>query len=96
VHVGGGGVSGSEGTVVISVNGDDAAVQKAISEIEAIKGEPPLELQKALCETCRPSTPALRADDGSQIIEETLRTCFYSGTLEADLPNWFRKRKPVS
>lgn len=96
VHVGGGGVSGSEGTVVLSVNGEDAAVQKAIAEIESIKGEPPLGLQKALCETCRPSTPALRAADGSQIIEETPTTCIYSGTLEADLPDWFKKRQTVS
>jgi hypothetical protein len=96
VHVGGGGVSGSEGTVVLSVMGEDTAVEKAIAEIEAIKGEPPLALQKALCETCIPSTPALRADDGSQVIEETAKTCIYSGTLEADLPDWFSKRQTAS
>ena len=94
--MGGGGVSGSEGTVVLSVNGEDAAVQQAIAEIDAIKGEPPLALQKALCETCKPSTPALRAADGSQVIEETPKTCIYSGTLEADLPDWFIKRQIAS
>lgn len=96
VHVGGGGVSGSEGTVVLSVNGDDAAVEKAIAEIDAIKGEPPLALQKALCETCVPSTPALRTADGEQLMEQTPKTCIYSGTLEADLPDWFNKRQTVA
>jgi len=96
VHVGGGGVSGSEGTVVLSVNGENAAVEKAIAEIESIKGEPPLGLQKALCGTCRPSTPALRAADGTQVIEQTPTTCIYSGTAEADLPEWFNKRQAVS
>lgn len=96
VHVGGGGVSGSEGTVVLSVNGEDAVVEAAIEEFNAIKGEPPLELQKALCETCIPSTPALRTVDGAQVIEKTAKTCIYSGTLEADLPDWFKKRQTAS
>ena len=80
VHVGGGGVSGSEGTVVLTVNGEDAVVEQAIEEFNTIKGEPPLALQKALCETCIPSTPALRTADGAQVIENTAKTCIYSGT----------------
>lgn len=96
IHVGGGGVSGSEGTVVLSVNGEDAVVEQAIEEFNSIKGEPPLALQKALCETCIPSTPALRTADGAQVIEKTPKTCIYSGTLEADLPDWFKKRQTVS
>lgn len=96
IHVGGGGVAGSEGSVVLSVEGEKDAVEKAIDEIKSIKGEPPLALQKALCETCIPSTPALRADDGSQVIEETAKTCIYSGTKEADLPDWFKKRQPAA
>ena len=93
VHVGGGGVSGSEGTVVLAVNGEDAVVEQAIEEFNTIKGEPPLALQKALCETCIPSTPALRTADGAQVIENTAKTCIYSGTPEADLPDWFNKRQ---
>ncbi len=93
VHVGGGGVSGSEGTVVLSVDGENAVVEQAIDEFNAIKGEPPLELQKAWCETCIPSTPALRTVDGAPLIEATPKTCIYSGTAEADLPDWFHKRQ---
>ena len=96
VHVGGGGVSGSEGTVVLTVNGEDAVVEQAIEEFNTIKGEPPLALQKALCETCIPSTPALRTADGAQVIENTAKTCIYSGTPEADLPDWFNKRQTAS
>ena len=96
VHVGGGGVSGSEGTVVLTVNGEDAVVEQAIEEFNAIKGEPPLALQKALCETCIPSTPALRTVDGAQVIENTAKTCIYSGTPEGDLPDWFNKRQTAS
>jgi len=95
VHVGGGGVSGSEGTVVLSVNGDKEKVKRAISEFESIKGEPPLALKKALCESCIPSTPALRTADGDQVIENTQKTCIYSGTKESDLPEWFLKRELV-
>ena len=93
VHVGGGGVSGSEGTIVLSVEGDKQSVNESIEEINTIKGEPPLNLKKALSETCIPSTPALRTADGSQVIEQTEKTCIYSGTLETDLPDWFKKRE---
>ena len=93
VHVGGGGVSGSEGTIVLSVEGAKQSVNESIEEIKTINGEPPLNLKKALCETCIPSTPALRTADGSQVIEQTEKTCIYSGTLETDLPDWFKKRE---
>ncbi len=95
MHVGGGGVSGSEGTVVIAVEGAAAAVEAAIAEVESIKGEPPLALRKALCETCKPTTPALRTDDGQQVFDQRDKTCIYSGTPEAELPDWFRKRQPA-
>ncbi len=106
VHVGGGGVSGSEGTVVISVNGDDAAVQKAISEIEAIKGEPPLKLKKRRCATCYAPPAAFTSgmaeaeadpDAGAdeQAMALSLKQCIFSGTTEEDLPAWFKIREPV-
>ena len=53
-------------------------------------------LQKALCETCIPSTPALRTVDGAQLMEPTAKTCIYSGTVEAGLPDWFSKRQTAS
>src|SRR3546814_16277171 len=58
VHVGGGGVSGSEGTVVIAVKGDEAPVRAAIALVESLKGEPPLRLKKRRCDTCSAPPPA--------------------------------------
>ena len=41
-HVCSGGVGGSEGAVVLSVEGDDAHVKKAFDLVNSIKGEPPV------------------------------------------------------
>jgi hypothetical protein len=41
-HVGSGGVGGSEGAVVLSVEGEEANVEKAFTLLKAIKGEPPV------------------------------------------------------
>jgi hypothetical protein len=40
--VGAGGIGGSEGSVVLVIEGDESAVDKAFSGIEAIKGEKPV------------------------------------------------------
>jgi hypothetical protein len=104
IHVGGGGVSGSEGSVVLSVNGEDAAVEKAIEEIASIKGEPPLALKKRRCATCYAPPPAFTsgmaaadpdAGEDKQSIAQARKQCIFSGTLEEDLPDWFKKREPV-
>lgn len=105
VHVGGGGVSGSEGTVVIAVNGDTAAVERAIEEINAIKGEPPLALKKRYCATCYAPPPAFTS--GMQVARRQTREemqklaleqkqCIFSGLAEDELPAWFRKREPLA
>ena len=105
VHVGGGGVSGSEGTVVISVSGDDDAVDAAISMVrDEIKGEPPLKLKKRRCETCFAPPPAFTAgsadhggtsDPDAVKIARARKQCIYSGMAEDDLPGWFHKREPA-
>jgi len=41
-HICSGGVGGSEGAVVLSVEGDDAHVKKAFDFVNSIKGEPPV------------------------------------------------------
>jgi len=41
-HVGSGGVGGSEGAVVLSIEGEEAAVDKAFDLVRSIKGEPPV------------------------------------------------------
>jgi hypothetical protein len=38
--------------VVLVVQGEDEQVKKAISLVESIKGEPPLQGFKGICETC--------------------------------------------
>ncbi len=105
VHVGSGGVSGSEGTVVLSVTGEEAAVRAAIALVEdVIKGEPPLKLKKRRCETCFAPPPAFTAgsaDHGGTgaadavEIAKARKQCLFSGTREEDLPDWFIKREPV-
>lgn len=102
VHVGGGGVSGSEGTVVMSVTGEEPQVREAIAYVESIKGEPRLELKKRRCATCFAPPPAFtsgtdaakgRDVDASEA--RVIKQCIYSGTSEEDLPDWFQKREPV-
>jgi hypothetical protein len=41
-HIGSGGVGGSEGAVVLSIEGEEAAVDKAFEIVKAVKGEPPV------------------------------------------------------
>lgn len=41
-HVGSGGVGGSEGAVVLSLEGEEAAVDKAFAIVQSVKGEPPV------------------------------------------------------
>ena len=41
-HIGSGGVAGSEGAVVLSLEGEEAAVDKAFDLVKSIKGEPPV------------------------------------------------------
>ena len=105
IHVGGGGVSGSEGSIVLSTIGDDEAVNTAIEEISKIKGEPPLELKKRRCSTCYAPPPAfmsgiapINSDQNINKVEiaKEQKQCIFSGTEESDLPKWFQKREPVT
>ncbi len=41
-HVGSGGVGGSEGAVVLSIEGEESRVEKAFDLVKSIKGEPPV------------------------------------------------------
>jgi hypothetical protein len=43
-HVGSGGVGGSEGSVHLSLEGDESTVEKAFELVKSIKGEPPVSL----------------------------------------------------
>lgn len=98
VAVGGGGVAGSEGTVVISVSGEEAKVRAAITLVEErIKGEKPLALKKRRCASCvemRPAFTAGRNGEGGDI-KTSGQLCMYSGKAESELPSWFQKREPI-
>ena len=52
-HIASGGVGISAGAVVLIMQGEKKNVQKAISIVEAIKGEPPVKNFKGTCEKCR-------------------------------------------
>ena len=48
IHLSSGGVGGSEGAVVLAVEGEEPAVAKAFDLVKAIKGEPPVTLPDTL------------------------------------------------
>jgi hypothetical protein len=95
VHVGGGGVNGSEGTVVIAVEGDKSVLDRLIEFYEGIKGEPPLHPQKAFCLNCLPTTPSLMKSKGEQFAGAEERYCVYQGRREDELPFFFKRRTPA-
>jgi hypothetical protein len=95
VHVGGGGVNGSEGSVVIAIEGEKAELDRAIKFYEGIKGEPPLKPRKALCLTCLPTSPSLMKSKAEQFTGSEKRHCIYQGRREDELPAFFKHRAPA-
>lgn len=51
-HIASGGIGGSEGAVVIAVQGTDEQVGKAIAIAESVKGEPSVPALKGRCDDC--------------------------------------------
>lgn len=47
-HIGSGGVGGSEGAVVLSIEGDEERVERAFELLKSIKGEPPVTVPSTL------------------------------------------------
>ncbi len=92
VHVGGGGVTGSEGTVVLVATGTKAQIDAAIPVIESIKGEPPLQTMKNFCADCVPTTPAMAGTVKEQAGPAAKLTCIYAGKRENELPRGFIRR----
>jgi hypothetical protein len=95
VHVGGGGVSGSEGTVVLVASGEKDALDRAIAAIDTIKGEPALATMKAACATCVPTTPALLTTAAEQAPKQPQVSCTFQGRREAELPAAYMRRPGV-
>jgi len=67
VHFASGGWGGSEGCVILAVEGPDAKVNKCLAFIEQkIKGEPPLPAAKSHCKTC-PMACSFKGKDLKQL-----------------------------
>ncbi|AZR72440.1 hypothetical protein BBF96_02945 [Anoxybacter fermentans] len=52
IHIGSGGIGGSEGAVTLGIEGTEKEVKKAIELIKEIKGEPPVHGTKRKCSEC--------------------------------------------
>jgi len=88
-HVGGGGVGGSEGSVVIVAEGEKGALDRAIRLIESIKGEPPLRPKKSLCINCLPTTPSKLAKPEEQFPGLVANHCMFRWRREEELPGLY-------
>src|SRR6266511_5174607 len=55
IHIGGGGTTDSQGSVVLVAEGEKDKLDRAIALIESIKGEPSLRPQKSACTNCLPT-----------------------------------------
>lgn len=93
VHVGGGGLGGSEGAVTIVVEGDKEPLDDSIRLVESIKGEEvtPLAPKKSLCTGCLPTTPGMSASPEEQFAGRDKRHCMFTGRKEESLPPFFRR-----
>ncbi len=91
-HVGGGGVDGSEGSVVVAAEGSKEDLDRAIPLMEAIKGEPPLRPRKSLCLDCLPTTPSMLAKAKEQFAGRKIRFCRFRGKKEEELPHYLQPK----
>ena len=90
--IGGGGVNGSEGSVVLVAEGIKENLDRAIRLIESIKGEPPLRPKKSLCINCLVTTPSTLATPEEQFANRKLQQCMYRGKREEELPPFLQQR----
>ena len=96
IHVGGGGAMGSEGSVVLVAESEQAHMDEVVKIYESIKGEKPLRTLKAICETCIPTTPSIDLSPEEQGKLQHKKHCIFEGMKEEDLPNYFIPRtEPV-
>jgi len=92
IHVGGGGVNGSEGSVTLVAEGEKKALDQAIKLIESIKGEPPLRPKKSLCLNCLPTAASTPKSPDEQFAEKKKKYCMFQGRKEDELPDFFQQR----
>ncbi len=90
IHIGGGGVNGSEGSVTLVAEGEKKALDQAIKLIESIKGEPPLRPKKSLCFNCLPTAASTTRSPDEQFAEKEKKYCMFQGKEEDELPDFFQ------
>jgi hypothetical protein len=83
-----GGVNGSEGSVTLVSEGENAAVKKAIKVVESCKGETPFNFRKGICEICIHTSPAQPKDFTTPFTD----FCQFQGKNEEELPPYLRNR----
>jgi hypothetical protein len=88
-QVASGGSSGSEGAVTVVAEGPEGPVKKAIQVVESVKGELPLIPRKAICLTCRPTSPAQPKD---YKFDDNVLRCCNEGKKEEEIPSYLRNR----
>lgn len=86
VHVGGGGMTESQGAIVIVAEGERDRLDRAIALIESIKGEPSLHPKKSACTNCVPTVMILN-DNG---VRKEVKYCMYQGLSDEELPRFMR------
>jgi hypothetical protein len=93
IHIGGGGVGGTEGSVHIVAEGGKEALDRAIELIESLKGKEaiPLKPKKSLCINCLPTSPSLLVSPEDQFADREKTHCMFRGKREEELPVFFRK-----
>ena len=84
VHIGGGGLQDSQGSVVLVAEGEKEKLDRAIGLIESIKGEVSLRPRKSSCTNCVPTILILH-DEG---VRREVTYCMYQGRTEGELPSF--------
>lgn len=87
VHIGGGGLQASQGSVVLVAEGEKGKLDQAIGLIESIKGEMSLRPRKSSCSNCLPTVLILH-DAG---VRREVKYCMYQGRTEEELPSFMRQ-----
>ena len=73
--------------------GEKPALDQAVTLIESIKGEPPLEPMKSLCTNCLPTAASTTKSPGKQFEEIESKHCMFQSKAEEDLPSFFVKKR---
>ncbi len=92
VHIGGGGVGGSEGSVVLAAEGEKQGLDRAVELIESIKGEAPIQSKKSLCINCLPTSPSMLFRPEEQFAEKESGHCMFQGKKEEELLRFLQQK----